>query len=704
MSSDIVDISSIIGKEISVVKDPDIACTTLSIDQTIRLDGIPTPIKNQILCIKRCLDYLNLTNEMEHLDQLLLELEMSEIKDLTTFTDPCQLIKSLNTDNSFIVIDGFQESCDAYLVRGTENGEITWWVLLNSMTCNNEYIAIDSYAIDYSRLNEFDSFKHGTIACSFLINENKIFEREEHKHPIRKIQSSNVIESLEELYLEYEGKITKVNNFDALCSNSSRDDSYTVFYFKDNTCVGISTIEGFTKVYSTEPFFEFNGISLYIVKDGQKTIRNSTINKQKKVAKEAQRSIDEFCLNYTETVAKSILRDYESQISGISNNFNTPESIMKFITNMLYNKDPNETQKAFASSTVFRPSDINDPIKHRVFFLSTPPGSGKTACEIMPAVYENFKQSFKSDSEQSITIIATSLVQVSGQISSACFSLYGGNDKWLKVRRLDGGSKELLGGKQQNTIFFKPKFAKEHVLDSEAIRKRILKGFSTETLKEYMEAVFKEAKLNIDGNIFDQVLKNFTDPNSFRKNTIPFIYEGIDSKGRFNADVLVGTYEMIYSTLINTLVGNEKVDNKSAEQIANRIKYIIIDEWDTIFRPKIADKNPISEVLDQRFSHSYGIIALALLLLKKNPNCKLILASGTGSKMLKICEENILTGKSSNMLEPLLRCIPTKKELDDALKVIENESNNQLSKEKQVMFVKKSNTSSLDNAKSCWNV
>lgn len=285
--------------------------------------------------------------------------------------------------------------------------------------------------------------------------------------------------------------------------------------------------------------------------------------------------------------------------------------IMNVVSNRLYNTKANQLQMDIATSGFFD----RDKCKNRVLVIDAPPGSGKTACEVFPVIRNVLNR------RDSSVLIATSLQQVSAQIATACSKMIFDDNKYVKVRRVDGGLQMDL----KSTLLWSPRCFTDYIFDVDEFINFFIPGNGNthDRLISFIQnAVEAEFPQSVEA-YSERFVRSIA--NSFARKVIPEALNGFSDTGSSIANVTVGTFEGACSALLNTLL-----KSNTRKAIEKKLEYIIIDEWDTIFR----DAGDNDFFIKKRFTSMYGLIATSLSYMRLNPKCCLILLSASGAPIL----------------------------------------------------------------------
>lgn len=514
---------------------------------------------------------------------------------------PFAFVREFSSDPSKLHIIAGNNICNSNDVRASnciililykESNKINGHYISNENWClavmvgNNEYIILED---SVSRISLTDYYIVAGI--SFHTDEKGI---------VGVLQARNTedfnIDDLREFDIPSEDKLT-----DLFSDNSTLP---IVTFEKSGNIVGYSDLNGDT--YSNEDRACYDKISFY-------KIPNENLETSKQIKNTERDELDKIY----DAVAKEFqaLMKKNSPIqkiltaSKIKKNKLTDIDIMNLATNRLYGKSANSLQEDFAKSNFFDPN-----CQSRVLIVDAPPGSGKTACIAFTAL-----KSMLNNNDSSI-LIATSLQQVSANIARSIGLLAFEKDKYIKVRRVDGGIQMDIN----STLLWAPRCFTDHIFNFNNFINNFLPGDDDASIKlaNFIADTYKKH--------FPQSVEQFSDStmsiiiNNFSKKIIPRIFEGFSDTGSSIARATVGTFEGSSAALIKTLSNTNFMIN-----VQNKLEYIIIDEWDTILR----DAHDTKEYSKKRFSSMYGMIAVALAYMKCNQKCKLILLSASGGPL-----------------------------------------------------------------------
>ncbi|EAY00909.1 hypothetical protein TVAG_168400 [Trichomonas vaginalis G3] len=654
--------------ELSIVSEGSLAAYT---NDLLEFSDRPTSTDHVANSIHVSIRVLDSIGDKEATNCLLSKIQIDQSKHNHKIVSPAHIIHAYcsHTDHLSIVHGYYANSC-AYIAANKEMDH--FYALLQSYSSDNEYIIADYSIHRYSTHEE-------KIKLSSLVIIYSVIYLDENKRSIPKriasasASKSSVIDDLIKMSAISSAGIPVsdfIPSFNSLEEATKNDQTIAIYFDDFQNIVGYRILNKISSIISDPNegnCISFTKIGLFILRGTQKKIRNASDSVIKESSNGVQKSIKSYSIDIFNKVCTYLMDKFKERNSTFNINFGDPISAMNFVTKMLYGKSPNETQAAFAQSAIFK-IDSNFKNQSRVFFLSTPPGSGKTACEIMPAVLERFRQiDSKIGDEKGSVIIATSLVQVSAQIATFASKMICSSEKWIRVKRLDGGIKEQTEDGYHSNMLFRKKSFRENIANIKWFYKQLV---DDENIPSIVQDLMKKFNVSENKEIENEITSVFEDENLFRKKVFSEVLDGFDSESQCIADCIVGTYEMVASAL------SYSISTGKSQDIIRKIKYIIIDEWDTIFRVATMNNNrTLMQTMNQRFSQSYCLIALAILIMKVNPSTKLILASGTGNEMLNKCEDNFRTGKQSNMLEPLMRPIISYCDYESIIKKIEELSN-----------------------------
>lgn len=271
----------------------------------------------------------------------------------------------------------------------------------------------------------------------------------------------------------------------------------------------------------------------------------------------------------------------------------TAGEAMKYITNTLYDSDPNSIQ----TDAVTKISNMKDG---EVLIVDTPPGSGKTAIAMAPVLLNKYVK----NEEKKIVVICTSLVNVSAQISKQLMILSPTTKDVIKVRRCDGGVVQDL----HKTINFSSNVFRNWCIEDKYMIKRL--GGLDVMHKVAGDVLREEGGFGSIENYAREAL----DIMQNRRNLYKKMFKLEKVLGK--CDVLVGTFESVLYTLANAL-------NK--EDGGDSVSYLVIDEWDEL--------GDIPEWSRQsRFNNMYALMALSIVM-RRRFNTKVILTSATAKNM-----------------------------------------------------------------------
>ena len=627
-------------------------------------------LKNSVNVAIRILESIG---DHDAIDCILSKVSKDLISHNKVIVSPAHIVHAFCTIKGKVsIVSGFVEKANSYIAINKESN--LFYALIHSFVFGNEYIISDG------DVHKYQTYEETTMINSLLIRYSIFYDSDVKDNRPMRIASSmyqeipiindlinmGVISSLgipiADIASTFNSLEVATKNDKAIALYFDNMDNIVAYRNLDNISRIISNIDGTNAV-------KFSKIGLFILHGAQKKIDQAENAIMKSLSSGVQKEITTYSVDLLSKVCEYLTETFKARLSSIPINFNDPIETMKFITNILYKKPPNDTQLSFANSAIFG-SKFDTDNQSRIYFLTTPPGSGKTACEILPAVHERFRNlDSKIGEERGITIISTSLVQVSAQIATNASKIMYGKEKWIRIKRLDSGIKEESKNDYHQNLLFRKNAFKESIVDSKWLYDNII---GNHDIQQIIKEIMEKFHIGDNSQIENEIKSFFEDEKLFKKNVISNIFDGFNSQGKNIADCIVGTYEMVVSALSYSLmIGN-------SHELIKKIKYIVIDEWDTIFRVATMndEKKTLIQTMNQRFSTSYALIALAILIMRVNPSTKLILASGTGSDMLSQCEKNYEADVQSNMLEPLLRPIFSFGEYESILKKIEELSNN----------------------------
>ena len=270
--------------------------------------------------------------------------------------------------------------------------------------------------------------------------------------------------------------------------------------------------------------------------------------------------------------------------------------LIDYITQTLYGSPSNDIQKEAANK-------IARMREGSMVIIDTPPGSGKTAIELFPVVYNKFND------EKSITIICTSLQNVSAQIAKQCATLSYTTQDPIRVRRCDGSVIENV----KSTFNFSPKVFKNWCIDEEYLTRKI-GGYGKlqkicDKAKEY-DYIGQHTLAMSDYNMIN--------PKAQRTAIMREIWDFSKQNGK-RCDTLIGTFEGILYVLASTAASKpETLDN---------IKTIVIDEWHELFD---YDKRSYFS----RYDALYTLLSVVIKL-NKTKRVKIVLGSATAKFLLQ---------------------------------------------------------------------